>query len=89
MLLTELHYQSCLSQINSGKFIVEDSAMTIENIKQTAAQYAADELGFRSIEDARTKSPRLFKRLYDQCVSDLCTKFRINMSELYAQSTLF
>lgn len=63
--------------------------MTLDTIKDIAERFAADELGFSFVADAKAKSPRLFAKISAERLSQLCTSFGINMFEHYAQPTLF
>lgn len=63
--------------------------MTLDDIKDNAERFAADDLGFRYVEDAKAKSPRLFAKIMAERVSQLCARFNVNPTEHYSQSALF
>lgn len=63
--------------------------MTLDDIKDSAERFAADELGFRYVEDAKAKSPRLFAKILAERTSKLCEMFEVKPTEHYTQSALF
>lgn len=63
--------------------------MLPEQIKCNAERWAADDLGFQHVVDAKSKSPSLFLKIYEERLSFLFDHFKINPSELYAQASLF
>ena len=63
--------------------------MTLNEIRHISERFAADDLGFKHIIDAKNKSPRLFAKLVAERTALLCERYSVNVVEHYTQSALF